>query len=416
MKSAVILTIFYFFINFNISCQEPQPTIKLGIDRIIENDFELFQGLRIALFTNYTGRTSTGKLTAEAFKEAKNCTLTAIFTPEHGFYANISAGEHVADDSLFEVPVYSLYGNNRKPTTAQLSDCDAIVVDFQDIGIRSYTYISSMVNIMETASRQNLPVYILDRPNPLGGLTVDGLVAEKEKLSFVSIAPIGYIHGMTIGELARMINEEEWLTDSSKNPASCNLTIIKMTGWERSMQWEDTRLMWLPTSPNIPSVDAIRGAAMVGLYGELGTIGIGIGTSSPFQYIGNQNFNTEDVLNELGSDCFDGVKLIPAKFKNSNIKNNAKTYSGFLLRFLPDTNFAPLTTATKIMLAIKKIHPEYFSKSSIGEQNKKMFAKVAGSDELLNAILKNATDEYILKIIRKGLDGFIKLRSKYLMY
>ncbi len=393
-----------------------QSQVRTGLDVLADSGYDLLEGKSVGLLTNYTAVNLCGVPTAELFAASRKFSLKAIFTPEHGFYANHSAGDHVGDEFLFDTPVYSLYGQNRKPSPKQLSGCDIIVVDLQDIGIRSYTYISSMVKMMEACAGLDIPVVVLDRPNPIGGNIVDGCTVAEGFESFVGIIPVAYIHGCTIGEIARMTNDEGWLPESNGKPLRCFLTVIKMQNWDRTMRWEDTGLQWLPTSPNIPTPDAVRGAAMLGAFGELGQIGIGIGTAMPFQYLGRVNFDIDMVRSELKAVCLDGVMLHPVLFRSSAVKSQAKTMKGFLLTFPASSNFAPFSAGVEVFLAIRRVHPEVFDRNAISDQAGKMFAKVCGSADLLNAFLKKASDDYIRKVARKGVANYLKIRQRYLMY
>lgn len=406
-------------ISFRLVAEDAsaQP-VKLGIDVLIDSNFEQISGKRIAILTNNTGRSQSGELTAEILLKSKKCTVVSFLTPEHGFWTTIPAGESVKSHELFGLPAYSLYGDNRRPTRSQLADIDAVVVDFQDIGIRSYTYISTMLKVMSACAEYGISVIVLDRPNPLGGEIVDGNTVEPGMESFIGIAPISYIHGCTIGELAMMFNEEEWLEKGSDGIVRrCSLSVVSMQGWHRKMAWEDTHLMWFPTSPNIPTVDAARGAAMLGLFGELGTVAIGIGTTLPFQYLGNPDFDEEAVLHTLLEESHPGLYLSPARFRPTLGKNSAKDCSGLLIRFTEDRyNFAPFTEGVKLLLAARRHYPAIFAKAQISEKAEQMFSKAAGTKELINALKKKATDAYILKIANKGLAEFKVLRNKYLLY
>ncbi|MFN3781081.1 MAG: exo-beta-N-acetylmuramidase NamZ domain-containing protein, partial [Candidatus Kapaibacteriota bacterium] len=198
-----------------------QSKVLLGIDVLIRDDFRILQGKRVGLVANSSSRSSTQKMTVEYFVNNPNFTFTAIFTPEHGFFTTIPAGMSVPDDSIYGVPLFSLYGSNRKPTPYQLSMVDIIVFDLQDIGVRSYTYISTLFKVMEACAEFDIPLVVLDRPNPLGGNLVDGNVTDSDKISFVSIIPVPYLHGCTIGEIALMVNGEGWLK-SNGSAKRCN--------------------------------------------------------------------------------------------------------------------------------------------------------------------------------------------------
>ncbi|MGQ9819056.1 MAG: exo-beta-N-acetylmuramidase NamZ family protein [Candidatus Kapaibacteriales bacterium] len=391
----------------------PYPRIKLGVDILIEQNFSLLTGQRVGLLCNSASRASDGKLSVEHFISAPNFDLKAIFTPEHGFYGNIPAGKYVLDDSIYGLPVFSLYGNNRKPTQYQMSLIDVIVVDLQDIGIRSYTFISTLAKVLESAAENNKQVIVLDRPNPLGGEIVDGNVLDLDKTSFVGIAPIAYIHGCTIGELAIMFNEEGWIGNGKKLKA--NLLVIKMENWQRVNTWEDTGLRWYATSPNIPSVDAIRGSALLGVFGELHLFNLGIGTKYPFQFLALNNKNIQKLKEPIQRILPTGIQ-IETKFYGELKTPESKTPPvGFLFKFDKNLNAPFFTLGFKIILELRRAFPNIFEHHSIPYSRKTMFNKVIGNERLLDSLCKS-TDSVILSQLNEGLSEFIKLRSKYLLY
>jgi uncharacterized protein YbbC (DUF1343 family) len=411
------------YVNNSILCLPKNETsqsvdkIKLGIDILIESDFEILKNKNILLLTNNTGRTSSGELTVKAFLNTKKCKIIGLLTPEHGFYTTVPAGETVNDDKIFGLPTYSLYGNCRKPDPKILKECNAVVIDIQDIGIRSYTYISTIFKTMQSCAQNNLPVYILDRPNPLGGDIVDGNIVEKGKESFVGIVPISYIHGCTVGELAQMFNEEGWLAEKGKKEKiKCNLTVIKMQNWKRSMTFEDTGLTWYPTSPNIPTVNSIRGAAVLGIFGELGIISIGIGTTLPFQFIGAPDFNTEEVINEIKNMDLKGMQFSPIKFQPSSGMYSGKQCDGFLITFSKVQNFSPYSDGIKFFTTLSKKNPNLFGKTKLTDRAIDMFNKVTGTNEILKALINHKSIDEILKISNSGLIEYKAMRKKYLLY
>lgn len=394
-----------------------QSKVKTGIDRLIENNFDVLKGKKVGLLTNITGTTGDGLLTAELFSRESSFELSAIFTPEHGFYAKTYAGLKVNDSIVFGVKSYSLYGANRKPSKEQLKDCEVVVVDIQDIGIRSYTYFSTVYNMMSVCSGLDIPVIILDRPNPINGLTVDGNILELKFKSFIGIVPVTYIHGCTIGELAYMANEEGWLDAlPGGRSAKCSLTVVKMQGWERWMRWEDTGLEWTATSPNIPTPDAVRGAAMLGILGELGIISIGIATDRPFQYFGRPGLNITRLLHHLDNEMFPGINFGKSVIRPTGGKHKDKNFTSVSLSFYPDPGFKPYTAGIKLMLAARMVNRHIFPNKGISGEQRSMFNKAAGTDSIYNAFLKHATDGYILKLASKGIEEFKRLREKYLMY
>ncbi|MCX7880310.1 MAG: DUF1343 domain-containing protein [Ignavibacteria bacterium] len=407
------VVIIYFFLSSFYCLFSQNEKIKLGIDVLVESNFSILQGKRVGLLANSSSRSSTGKMTVEYFLDNSNFILTALFAPEHGFFASVPAGRTVPDDTLYGIPVFSLYGNNRKPTPYQMSLVDIIVVDLQDIGIRSYTYISTLYKVMEACAEFNIPIVVLDRPNPLGGNLVDGNVLEQEKISFVGIAPIPYLHGMTIGEIATMINEENWLAINGIKKKS-NLTIIRMQNWKRSMRWEETGLTWYPTSPNIPTPDAIRGAAMLGVLGELRLFDLGIGSDNPFQFFGipRARFKkTKELFLKLNFEGITYKENTQSRFSN---KRKHKT-SGIYLQFDRTKDLKLYTYGILLLFNIAKLFPELLSENKLKPYAKQMFIKVTGTEKILNAILSKNESE-LKQALSEGLNDFIKLRSKYLFY
>lgn len=387
-----------------------QTKILLGIDVLVRDDFNIISGKRVGLVANSASRSSAKKMTVEYFVKNPKFSLTAIFTPEHGFFTTVPAGKFVPDDSLYGVPIFSLYGNNRKPTPYQLSFVDIIVVDLQDIGVRSYTYISTLYKVMEACSELGIPVVVLDRPNPLGGNLVDGNVLESKWASFVGIVPIPYLHGCTIGEIATMMNEEGWLK-SNGIPRKCDLTVVKMENWKRQMSWEDTGLEWFKTSPNIPSVDAIRGIAMFGVLGELHIFNLGVGTNLPFQIFSVRNVSNKK-LGELFTNLkFEGVSFI----KETSKGHTHKKHNSYIVKFDSNKECKYYTYGMILLFQLRKVFPHLFSEEKLKKSSIEMFKKVTGTDLLWETLLEE-NETFYRNYLSKGLDEFLKLRSKYLLY
>lgn len=391
--------------------QDSTHAVKLGIDRLVEDDFAAIDGKNIAILTNYTGRNSKGELTARILIEHNRAAVKFIMTPEHGFYSAVPAGESVHDDVIYGVETISLYGKNRKPPKGILERIDAVVVDLQDIGIRSYTFLSTLFNVMDACADEGKEVIILDRPNPIGGLIIDGAVLEPGMNSFVGIIPVPYLHGCTFGELANMINNEKWLTSVKK----CQLRVIQMENWERWMSWEDTGLCWIPTSPNIPGIDAIRGAAILGIYGELGIFSIGMGTSLPFQYLGLPGFQADSINEDLINMDFDGIRTIVTKYKPATGKFAGMECSGILLRFPLSNLFRPYSIGLNLVNIVKRHHPELFELNQGKSMSFDMFDKVTGTHELSREIF-SSNEIDVEKFASAGLDEYLSLRQKYLLY
>ena len=226
--------------------------VQLGIDRLAADNFAPVRGKRVGLICNQTSVDGRGRPTRTVLQKALGRAFTSLYAPEHGIDGRAAAGVHVSStrDRLTGLPVYSLYGDTRKPAPWMLANVDVVLFDLQDIGCRSYTYISTMALAMEACGEQGKDFIVLDRPNPINGQRVQGPPLERSWKSFVGQLPVPYVHGLTTGELARMANAEGW------TGRRCRLTVVPMSGWQRGMTWNDTGLRWIPTSPNIPKSNA----------------------------------------------------------------------------------------------------------------------------------------------------------------
>ncbi len=255
--------------------------MKLGIDLLEEDSFKMIDGKKIGLVAHPASVNSKLISAIDILRQTDRCKLVVLFGPEHGVYGDEYAGISIPNrtDSRTGLPIYSLYGKTRKPTPEMLRGLDALVFDLQDIGSRSYTYISSMKYCLEACADAGIDFVVLDRPNPLGGERVEGPMLEKEFESFIGLLPVPYLHGMTMGELAQMMKEEI-------APHYQKLRIVKMSGWKREMLWEDTRLDWVPTSPHIPQASSCLFYAATGILGELGQLSNGVGYTQPFEWVG----------------------------------------------------------------------------------------------------------------------------------
>ncbi len=390
--------------------------VKPGIDVLLDNDCNILKGKKIAVLANYTARNSSGIETIRLLSGRSDLDFKYIFTPEHGYFTNIPAGLSVENDSIYGIPIYSLYGNVRKPARQLMNDIDAIVIDIQDIGVRSYTYISTIYKTMQQAALNNKEVVVLDRPNPIGGLIVDGNVLDTKFKSFVGIIPVAYIHGLTVGELAQMINEEGWLEDSDTRFLKCKLTVVKMKNWRRWMSWEDTGLQWFPTSPHVPSIESVRGIATLGIFGELGILSIGIGTTSPFQYIGHNSFEPLKLQLIQQNLNLAGITLNITKYRPFYGFSNGKDLWGIYLKFQLNNDFKPYSAGINLILEIKKIYPQLFDSKKFAKKSIEMFNKVTGTDLLFKSIFEEYSPENINKILSNGFNEFLIMRNKYLIY
>lgn len=388
-----------------------QPRVQLGIDVLAAKGFDALNGQRVGLITHPAGLAGDMRSTIDVLFAAQNCKLVALFGPEHGARGEVPAGDKVDDyrDAATNLPVRSLYGKTRKPTPEMLSDIDVLVFDLQDIGSRSYTFISTLAVAMEAAAENGKRFVVLDRPNPITGVRIEGRPLDLKFQSFVGQLPIPYLHGMTVGELAQMINGEGWL----KGGVKCDLTVIPMQGWTRDMWWDQTGLVWIPTSPHIPRADSSAFYACTGILGELGALSIGVGYTLPFEMIGKPDLDAEKFAAELNSRKLPGVYFRPAYFQPFYGAYSKKTCGGVHI-VLTDRNAADFTAIQfHAMDAVRKLDPgiKYF-----GAKRDEMFDKVCGADTVRKMIEERQPVDEVIKFWRSGVDEFRKQREKYLLY
>lgn len=271
-------------------------TVALGIDVLESRQFRELQGKRVGLLTHPAGVNRRGESTIDVLRRAPQVNLVALFGPEHGIYGNERASQPIDDqvDERTGLPVYSLYGRYRRPTPEMLERIDVLVIDLQDVGVRSYTFVSAMRYAMEACFSAGVEVVVLDRPNPLGGLKADGPPLDEEWMSYVGAFRVPYVHGLTIGELARISKARPgWLQVPDQVRRDGQLTVVPMRGWERHMMWPETGLKWIPTSPNIPDLSSVLGYAMTGLGQMHSGFSHGIGTPYPFRLLRHSSLEPE---------------------------------------------------------------------------------------------------------------------------
>ncbi|HIE43781.1 MAG TPA: DUF1343 domain-containing protein, partial [Candidatus Omnitrophica bacterium] len=350
--------------------------VKLGIEVLLESPSyqKMLEGKRLGLITNPTGVDSKFNSTIELLYEHPKLNLCALFAPEHGLRGERSAGEWVQQsiDKKTQLPVYSLYGKSKKPTGKMLEKIDVLIFDIQDIGVRTYTYISTLFLIMEAADGEGKEVFVLDRPNPLGGVNVEGPVLKPEYKSFIGMLEIPLIHGMTIGEIAMLIKGE--------NKMKLKLTVVPMEGWRRDMVWEDTGLFWVPTSPHIPTPTSAF------LYATTGTIGSrnlsnGVGYTLPFQLIGSEWISPFEFIEKLNSKNIPGVRFQSCWFKPFYSIFKDKTLKGVRFILTDSKSFKPVRTALEILTTLESLYPGIY-------EPPQDFNKIWGVDYILTEIKK----------------------------
>jgi uncharacterized protein YbbC (DUF1343 family) len=308
--------------------------------------------------------------------------------------------------------VYSLYGNTKKPTKEMLSGIDVLVYDIQDIGSRSYTFISTLGLAMEAAAENNIKFMVLDRPNPLGGIRIEGPLVEKEFTSFVSQYPIPYIHGMTVGELAMFLNGEELLGNGVK----CDLKVIKMNGWKREMSFVETGLPWVPSSPHIPQALTCLFYPVTGIVGELYVASIGVGYTLPFQTFAAEWINADSLAQNLNKLNLKGVIFRPVHYKPYYGVSQGKMVHGVQIH-LTDEKEAPLSLIQFYLLQeSNKLWPGKDIFSMCDKSRLEMFDKVCGTDKVRKAFTKNSRVDSILDLWNGDVTAFRNKARKYLLY
>jgi len=389
--------------------------VMVGIDVLMTSEYDsLLRGKRVGLITNHTAVNGQMKSTISLLKahaKSKGFTFQALFAPEHGLTGDIHASESVGNSYDHEnIPIYSLYGKTRRPTAEMLKDIDILVYDIQDIGSRSYTYSSTLFYAMEEAAKHHVPVVVLDRPNPINGVTVDGPLMEEKWRSIVGYISVPYCHGMTIGELAKFFNEEYGI--------HCELTVVPMKGWKRSMTFQDTGLSWIPTSPHIPEASTVYYYPITGILGELQVVNIGVGYTLPFKLVGAPWIKAEEFAAKLNGQKYPGVHFQPFYYQPFYGRFAHEPCQGVLIVVTNPQTFKPVATQYLIIGMLKSLYPGKFQKAlaDAHQQQKAMFCKVNGTEEVFRIIQESKYVVWKLREVhQKEREDFVAKRKKYLI-
>ena len=396
-----------------------RTVVKPGIEVLRDGGFKELQGKRVGLVTNPSGVDRYLRSTIDILYNAPGVELVALYGPEHGVRGDVYAGGKVADtrDEATGLPVYSLYGATRRPTPEMLEGIDVMVYDIQDVGARSYTFISTLGLVMEACAPKGIEVIVLDRPNPLGGNKIEGCYVEQPFNSFVSQYRIPYVYGLTVGELAIMINEEGLNRGQLGNqePVRCKLTVVPMEGWERDMLYEDTGLPWVLPSPNIPFKETPLYYAAAGICGELyGFMDIGIGYTLPFQLFGATWLDPEKLKARLDSYGLPGVSFRTIWYKPIAGSRKGELVKG-LQYFFTDYEKARVTeTQFYVMQAVAELYPDKKAFEVISGYG--LFDKVCGTDYVRKEFSKRYKVADIRNYWRKDEAAFREMSQKYHIY
>jgi uncharacterized protein YbbC (DUF1343 family) len=410
--SLLLLIITFPTISFAI--QNNISIVETGLEALINSKFESLKNKKIGLITNPTGVDHNLHSNIDILFDAPGIKLVALFSPEHGIRGDFAAGDQVATtvDVITKLPVYSLYGKTRKPAPEMLKGIDVLLYDIQDIGSRSYTYISTLGLAMEAAAENNIEFIVLDRPNPLGGIRMEGPVTLPGFTSFVSQFAIPYIHGLTVGELAKFLNEEGLL----KNKVKCNLKIIKMKGWKREMYFSDTGLPWVPSSPHIPEVQSTLFYPATGILGELYVASIGVGYTLPFQLVAAPWLNADSLSHALNLLKLPGIIFRPVHFKPYYSVSQGEIVHGVQIHFT-DKKAAPLSLIQfYILQEAYKLRPDKNVFNLCEKSRLDMFDKVCGTDRVRIEFSKSFKVDSIKDLWTRDIPVFRKKAEKYFLY
>ncbi|MBQ9400626.1 MAG: DUF1343 domain-containing protein [Bacteroidales bacterium] len=398
---------------------KPGTAVKPGIEVLRDRGFRGLEGKRVALLTNPSGVDSQLRSTVDILNAAEEVNLVALFAPEHGVRGNVYAGGKVESgvDETTGLPVHSLYGSTRQPTREMLKGIDVVVYDIQDVGSRSYTFISTLGLMMRTCAEMDIEVMVLDRPNPLGGRKVEGPYVQDGYHSFVGQYKIPYIYGLTVGELARLINEEGLNRgqDGRQEPRKCRLSVVPMQGWHRDMLFEDTGLPWVLPSPNIPYPQNAICYPCAGLAGEFTNyLNIGIGYTLPFGTFAAEWIDADELKARLDSYGLRGVAWRTIHYTPSSGSMAGKLLHGVQYYF---TDYES-ATLTKLQFHVMQAVGELYEKNpfELSAGSLSMFDKVCGTNYVREVFGKSLKVRDIESYWDADTENFRSLSKKYYIY
>ncbi|HEX8292977.1 MAG TPA: exo-beta-N-acetylmuramidase NamZ domain-containing protein, partial [Pyrinomonadaceae bacterium] len=376
-----------------------QSDVLNGIDVLARGGFKELQGLRVGLITNHTGRDRAGRQTIDVLRDAPGVKLTALFSPEHGIRGQVDEKISDSKDEKTGLPVYSLYGETRRPRAEQLKELDALVFDIQDVGTRFYTYMATLGHAMEAAAQARVPVFVLDRPNPIGGLDVEGPVADADKLSFTAYHRLPVRHGMTVGELARLFNEQRQF--------GCDLRVIKMENWRRGMWLDATGQTWVNPSPNMRSLTQATLYPGVGLL-EFTNVSVGRGTDTPFELVGAPWIDGRKLAAHLNGRGLAGVRFVPVRFTPRASVHREQECGGVNLIVTDRARFRPVRTGLELAVALRRLFPADWKVED--------YRRLLVNDDALERVRRAEEPESIERAWQPALAEFRRARARALLY
>ncbi|WP_080848599.1 exo-beta-N-acetylmuramidase NamZ family protein [Cytobacillus gottheilii] len=384
-------------------------SFQLGVEVLLDKEKDLIKGKKVGLITNPTGVDQSLNSIVDVLHEDPETDLVALYGPEHGVRGSAQAGEYVEYyiDEKTGLPVYSLYGATRKPTPEMLEGIDVLLFDIQDVGTRFYTYIYTMAYAMEAAKEKGIPFVVLDRPNPLGGLKVEGPVLDMKYSSFIGNYAIPLRHGMTVGELAKLFNEEFEI--------GADLHVVEMKGWKRSMYYSDTPLEFVMPSPNMPTLDtalAYPGGALI----EGTNISEGRGTTKPFELIGAPFINGDELAKSLNGKKLPGVTFRAASFTPTFSKHAGTLSHGVQIHITDSDDFKPVEAGLHIVKTIHDLYPDQFEFRAENSSGISFFDQLMGNGWIREDIESGKTVDEMKNKWEDELRSFLKVRKQFLLY
>ncbi len=388
------------------------PRVKSGLERLKDEGKRLLGNRRVGLLCHQASVTSELEHATEVIRSIRGARLHALFAPEHGLWGTAQAEARVATrrDRSTGTPIWSLYGKSRRPSPAMLSGLELLLCDLQDVGARYYTFVWTLALAMEACARAGVSMLVLDRPNPLGGLTVEGNVLEERFASFVGLHPLPVRHGMTIGELALYLNARRGL--------GTRLSVLPMSGWRREMAWESTGLPWIPPSPNMPTPDTARvypGGCLI----EGTNLSEGRGTTRPFEWVGAPFIEPERWAAALRAERLPGVHFRPCVFQPAFEKWKGRECGGVQLHVTDQGRFKPYVTGLALIATARRLYPTEFAwrKPPYEFEEKRLPIDIlCGSDRVRRQIERGIPLRRIEASWRAKLLAFKRARRKFLLY
>ena len=382
-----------------LAAQSGSGATLTGIDVLEQQGFAPLRGKRIGLVTNQTGVTRDSRSTIDVLARAPGVTLVALFSPEHGIRGDQDQRIESGRDAATGLPIFSLYGQTLRPTDAMLEGLDALVFDIQDAGVRFYTYVTTMAYAMEASARRRLPFFVLDRPNPIGGLRIEGPMLDSDKLNFVGYFSMPVRMAMTIGELAQMFNAE--------NQIGCDLHVIAMSNWQRSDWFDSTGLRWINPSPNLRSLDSATLYPGLEILQSAG-VSVGRGTARPFEQFGAPWIRGPDVAERLNRTAIPGVRFSQAEFTPDSDLHAGERCQGVSIEITNRSAVPAMRMGLEIAAALADLYPDRFDVTRI--------LTLLGNAETVERLRRGESPESIVRSWDPQLENFRRVRAKYLLY